>query len=225
LALVAFLGFYLSSHTSLSCDRAAGSCRLLQQTVTGSSERTLPLADVTGAKLLVIHGTRHSTKIQVDLATKSEVIHLRSGRVDDDMRSFVTAVNAFVRAPAEPRLDAAYGDVWGAVRSCAYVVAVIFLVGVFVTPEVRASIDRGQQLLVFDIRPFGPVLSRRRTFPTALVLEARPYSITFGARGVLFVRLYMIDGTSWDVAGSTASGRRCREIADRINGVLGRPRA
>jgi hypothetical protein len=220
---VAFLGLNLSSHSSLSCDRAAGSCQLLQQTVAGSSVRPLALAEITGAKLVIMNQRRHSTTFEVDLATRSEVIHLGSGKSESDMRSFVQAVNAFVRTPAQQKLDAAYGDVWATAKFWAWIFAAVFLVFSYATPAVRVSLDPGDPLLVFDIRPFGALLARRLTYPAASVLEARPYLSGIGLKGrSLSVRLYMVDGTSVGVAGSASSARRCRQIADMINGVLGR---
>jgi hypothetical protein len=215
-ALAAFLAGYLSSHTSLRCDRNAGTCVLATRTVVGSTERTIPLADVTGADLKILRQARYLRAYEMDLSTHAGPIRLSPAGSDEDMQAFVESVNSYVRSPAQPQLDVAYGSIGARLVTPSIVFGVVFLAFFYFLPTVQVTADRGKQLLVFDIRPFGRLFARQRTYPLASVRTAR-----VSERGTpSWVELSMLDGTTARVVGSTAPHRRAEVIADTINGVL-----
>jgi hypothetical protein len=218
-ALSAFLAAYLSSHTSLRCDRNARTCVLARRTVAGSTERTIPLAEITGAHLKILRQARYLRAYQMDLSTPSGPIRLSPAGSDEDMQAFVESVNAYVRSPAQSQLDAAYGSIGARLVTPSIVFGAIFLAFVYFLPAVRVTADPGKQVLAFDIRPFGRLLARRRTYPLGSVLAAR---VSEGGTPS-WVELSMIDGTTARVVGSTAPHRRAQAIAAMINGVLRRP--
>jgi hypothetical protein len=215
-ALSAFLAGYLSSRTSLRCDRNAGTCVLAKQTVAGSTERTIPLADLTGADLKVLREARYLRAYEMGLSTRADPIRLSPAGSDEDMHAFVDSVNAYVRSPAQPQLDAAYGSIGARLVTPSILFGAIFLAFVYFLPAVRVTADRGAHVLAFDIRPFGRLLARRRAYPLGSVRAAR-----VSERGTpSWVELSMLDGTTARVVGSTAPHRRAEMIAAMINGVL-----
>jgi hypothetical protein len=215
-ALSAFLAGYLSSHTSLRCDRNAGTCVLAKRTVAGLTERTIPLADITGAGFKVLRQARYLRAYEMDLSTHADPIRLSPAGSDEDMQTFVESVNAYVRSPAQPQLDVAYGSIGARLVTPSIVFGAIFLAFVYFLPAVRVTADRAEQVLAFEIRPFGRLLARRRTYSLGSVRAAR-----VSERGTpSWVELTMLDGTTARVIGSTTPHRRAEVIAAMINGVL-----
>jgi hypothetical protein len=205
-----------SSRTTLACDRHAGTCELTQETATERSARPVAIADLRGASLEVIRGARWLRQYRLTLDTPGAPIRLRPAGSQDRMQAFVDAVDAFARSPADAALTASYGSVWGRFVQWAIGLGVVFLAFAYSLPTVRVRVDRDAQRLLFDLRPFGPLLARHRSYPLASVREAR-----VAVRGTpAWVELRMHDGSAVRLAGSVAPHGSCEVLAARINDVL-----
>jgi hypothetical protein len=225
-AFCALLLGCFSSHTTLACDRRAGTCQLTKATVTETSARSVAVADLAGASLKVTHGARWLTTYQLALETRGGPLSLTPAGSQDQMQAFVDAVDGFVHAPQESRvstpgtrdfsLSTGYGSVWGRFEAWSVVLGLLFLIFAYSLPTVRMTADRFTQRLVFDIRPFGPLLARRRFYALSSVREAR-----VSERGTpAWVELLMTDETSVRLPGSVAPRGSCQVLATRINDVL-----
>jgi hypothetical protein len=215
-AFCALLFGCLSSRTTLACDRRAGICQLTKETTAETSARSFALADVTGASLHVNRGARWLRTYELAIETRGGPVELRPASSQDQMQAFVAAVDGFVDAPGEASLSAGYGSVWGRFERWSIVLGVLFGVFAYSLPALRITADRATQRLVFDLRPFGPLLARQRSYALASVREAR-----VSVRGTpAWVELVLADGTSVRLPGSVASQGPCKVLAARINGVL-----
>jgi hypothetical protein len=215
----AFCGLLLgcfSSRTTLGCDRRAGTCQLTEETATETSARFIALTDSNGASLKVNRGARWLRTYELALETRGGAVQLRPAGSQDEMQAFVDGVNGFFRTPGEASLAAAYGSVWGRFERWASVLAALFALFAYSLPTLRVTADRAAQRLVFEIRPFGPLFARQRSYPLAAVREAR-----VSVRGTpAWVELVLSDGTSTRLPGSVASRGPCEILATRINDVL-----
>ncbi len=223
----------LSVRTTFACDREAGRCSLQTQTVLGTTERVIPLAIVTGARLALFDdprcrpGTERECPPGVQLLTTAGEIRLPSEGSDVELSAFKRAVDQFVRSPDAPTLAVAYGSVWRRCEGYAPIFVLLLVGCLFVRPGVRVTSDRAKQRLVFEIRALGPVLARKRTYDLATVQAATVLTATARSRRPRYsrasVQLAMRDASRVDVPVSGGSPRRCQAIADKINEVLGRP--
>jgi hypothetical protein len=215
-ALCALLLGCVSSHTTLACDRQAGMCELTRATAGETSARSIALSDITGASLKIIRGARWLRTYQIALETRGGPLELRGAGSEGEMQAFVKDVDGFVRTPGPGRLAAGYGSVWGRLESWAIVLGVIFLMFAYSLPTVRVTADRATQRLVFDLRPFGPLLARQRSYSLAAVRQAR-----VSVRGTpAWVELVLTNDTTVRLAGSVSSRGPCQVLAMRINDVL-----
>ena len=217
--LAAFCALLLgcfSSRTILGCDRRAGTCQVTKETATETSARFIALNDITGASLKVNRGARWLRTYELALETPAGPVQLRPAGSQDEMQAFVDAVDGFVRTPGEASLAAGYGSVWGRFERWASVLGVLFAMFAYSLPTVRVTADRAAQRLVFDIRPFGRLFARQRSYALATVRQAR-----VSVRGTpAWVELVLSDGTSARLPGSVASRGPCEVLATRINDVL-----
>jgi hypothetical protein len=215
-AFCALLLGCFSSRTILDCDRRAGTCQLTRETAIETSARFVGLSDITGASLKVNRGARWLRTYEFALETRGGRVQLRPAGSQDEMQAFVAAVDGFVRTPGQATLAAGFGSVWGRFERWSVALAVLFALFAWTLPTVRVTADRATQRLVFDIRPFGPLFARQRSYALAAVRQAR-----VSVRGTpAWVELVLSDGTTARLPGSVASRGPCEVLATRINDVL-----
>jgi hypothetical protein len=213
------LGVSGSTRVELHCDRSAGTCRLDETTLFGTSSKDLALASIRGARSFFVNTGKHAAaKHAVELLTTAAPVRLPDGNAPDNQRvAVVPPIQTFLESTTQPRLDVAYGhaDTWADVGKSGFEFALMMIAVLLLRPGVRIYAAEG--VLVFEVRPWGPLVVTKRRFELA---HAGSAWINKSRRGGSVV-LAMRDGSTrplgyWAFSTRGASAR----LRDRIDEVI-----